>query len=93
MRATRDADGSIGLDMERYIEDLTNEVFPGGVHAGYETPSRPELAKWVREAGEAKDRSFADSDIGTQYRHIVMSMLYVATAWTARVRSISLSTR
>ena len=44
------ATGMVTIDSERYIEDLLTEFFPGGVHATYAVPARPELPKMVEEA-------------------------------------------
>eukprot|EP00965_Chrysotila_dentata_P261779 6214364-Pleurochrysis_carterae.AAC.11 len=42
--------GVIRLDSERYITELVNEVFSGGIHAKYAVPTRPELPSLIDDA-------------------------------------------
>eukprot|EP00965_Chrysotila_dentata_P255058 6212087-Pleurochrysis_carterae.AAC.1 len=46
----RQSPGVVRLDSERYFTELANEVFPGGIHANYAVPARPELHSLIDNA-------------------------------------------
>ena len=70
---------SVKLDMQRYIEEATKELFPGGVHHNYSTPAEECLGRDVYKASLAKDTSHANTEVGERFRKITMKMLYVTS--------------
>ena len=69
------------IDSERYITELAQEMFPGGVHAEYSVPAASELPKLVEEATRLKDEpSQLDKESVMRYRRLVGALLYVSTA-------------
>eukprot|EP00966_Prymnesium_polylepis_P281177 6496354-Prymnesium_polylepis.1 len=46
--------GEVTLDMQRYIEDVVTDTFPGSIHHKYVTPAEPDLNKVVYEASVQK---------------------------------------
>ena len=78
VRITQSPD-TVELDMTRYIEDITHEMFPGGVHGKYEVPMRQELPDMTRRALAAKDTSYRNTEGGTRYTRIVQVLLYAST--------------
>ena len=74
------ATGMVTIDSERYIEDLLTEFFPGGVHATYAVPARPELPKMVEEAIRRKTETnrTLSGQPAMRYRRMVGALLYVS---------------
>ena len=65
--------------MSRYITDMVNEAFPGGMHRTYQTPADTDLHKVVYEASIKKDTTHAKTEIGKRFRRLVMQMLFCAS--------------
>ena len=57
---------------------MVEEHFPGGVHHEYAVPADTDLPSFVLRASEAKDRTFAGTDIAKRFRRITMQLLYSA---------------
>ena len=71
--------GEVTLDMERYIESIVAEMFPGGVHHAYRAPADTDLADVVYRASLAQDTTYAGTAVGKRFRSITMKCLYAAT--------------
>ena len=71
-------DSSITIDLISYIEDLANEVFPGGVPITPEVPSTALLAKLVEEASRAKVVP-TDVRMHKRFQSVTSSLLFGAT--------------
>ena len=71
--------GEVKLDMQRYIEDVIADAFPGGIHYKYVTPAEPDLNKVVYEASVQKDTTHANTALAKRYRRLVMQLLYCST--------------
>ena len=83
IRITQTAD-SVTLDLVQYIEELANEVFPGGVPTSPEVPTTPQLAKMVDEAMRAKTVPL-DKTMHTLYQSVTSSLLFAATTVAAHI--------
>ena len=70
--------GKIELDMERYIDSMVTDAFPGGVHHAYSTPADIDLNELVRKAANAKDTTYAGTDIGKRMRRLTMQAAYLS---------------
>ena len=70
---------TVELDMERYIQALVKEHFPGGVHNEYHTPAVRELTPDVFEASQTRNTEHAKTPMATRFRKMVMQMLYVSS--------------
>ena len=68
----------VTLDMERYIDEMAAEMFPGGVHSRASVPADTDLPSVVFSAGITKDDTYADTDIGKRFRRLTMQLLYCA---------------
>jgi hypothetical protein len=74
MRQTK---GTVELDMQKYIEDMADEFFPGGTHHAYTVPADTDLPNVVYKASVAKDETHVGTDIDTRFRRITMKLLYL----------------
>ena len=74
--------GKVMLDSERYIKELSDEMFPGGVHAVYSIPASNDLPKLVDDAIRRKEatKETLDSHSVTRYRRLVGALLFLSTA-------------
>jgi|EP00966_Prymnesium_polylepis_P024317 hypothetical protein len=52
--------------MSRYITDMVNEAFPGGMHRTYASPADTDLIKVGYEASLKKDTTHAKTETGTR---------------------------
>ena len=71
-------EGKVTLDMERYIEDMIAELFPGGVHHAYTVPADTDLSNVVYAASVAKDTTYAKTPLAKRFRSLLMKLLYAA---------------
>ena len=73
--------GKVMLDSERYIKELSDEMFPGGIHAVYSIPASNDLPKLVDEAIRRKEATKATLDplSVTRYRRLVGALLFLST--------------
>ena len=73
--------GKVMLDSERYIKELSDEMFPGGVHAVYSIPASNDLPKLVDDAIRRKEatKETLDSHSVTRYRRLVGALLFLST--------------
>ena len=78
MRITQKS-GEVKLDMQRYIEDMIADAFPGGIHYKYVTPAEPDLTKVIYDASVQKDTTHANTALAKRYRRLVMQLLYCST--------------
>ena len=80
---TQTAD-SVTLDLVKYIEELANDVFPGGVPISPEVPSTATLAKLVEEASRAKVVP-EDVHMHKRYQSVTSSTLFAASTVAAHI--------
>ena len=73
--------GKVMLDNERYIQELSEEMFPGGVHGVYSIPASNDLPKLVDEAVRCKADTARELDAHSKarYRRLVGALLFVST--------------
>eukprot|EP00965_Chrysotila_dentata_P260032 6213760-Pleurochrysis_carterae.AAC.3 len=84
IRLLRQSPGVIRLDSERYITELANEIFLGGINANCAEPARPELPSLIDNVVRHKEDSINMMNLNrqTRYGRIVNGMLKIAiTTW------------
>jgi len=75
----RQVGDTVTLDMERYIDDLREEHFPGGIHHPYTVPADTDLAGVVHKASLERDTTYQGTEVARRYRRLLMQLNYAAT--------------